>query len=101
MMTAVAAEASAILQRPRPWRHEGLFMGMHWLWWLFWIVTILVLVWAVWRGVVERRSSRRRARERASAEEELRTRFARGELGEEEFKRKMDTLREYRRRGSA
>ena len=69
---------------------------MHWLWWLFWIVAVLALVWAVWRGLAEKGSTHRRAREREAAEEELRTRFARGELTEEEFKRKLEVLREYR-----
>ena len=81
---------------PRSWHDGGLFIGMHWLWWLFWIGTIALLLWAVWRSVSEDRSVHRRSRDRESAEEALRERFAEGEIDEEELRHRMEILRQSR-----
>lgn len=90
--------ATVGLQMPRSWHDGGLFIGMHWLWWLFWIVTIVLLLWAVWRSVSEDRSTHRRSLARESAEEALRERFAEGEIAEEDFRHRMEVLRESRGR---
>lgn len=88
--------ASVGLQMPRSWHDGGLFIGMHWLWWLFWVVTIALLLWAVWRSVSEDRSVHRRSRDRESAEEALRERFAEGEIDEEELRHRLEVLRRSR-----
>ncbi|MFQ5535994.1 MAG: SHOCT domain-containing protein [Gemmatimonadota bacterium] len=75
------------------WHRGGLFMGMHWAWWLFWLVTLVVLVWAFWRLFADQANQRRAARELEQAEQELRTRFARGEIDEEEFRKRLTVLR--------
>lgn len=76
------------------WHHQGLFMGLHWAWWLFWIAVFAVLLWAVVRVVVERRLTRRAATAKESAEEALRTRFARGEIDVEELEERLRILRQ-------
>lgn len=81
---------------PRSWHHNGLYMGMHWGWWLFWILVLAVLVWAFVRYLGDERDRRRETDRKESAEEILRERFSQGELDEEEFARKMRTLRESR-----
>lgn len=75
------------------WHHEGLYMGMHWIWWLFWIGTLAVLGWAFWRLYADRAGARREAERMLQAEGMLRERFARGEIDEEELARKMTALR--------
>lgn len=85
-----------VQEMARDWHHEGLYMGMHWGWWIFWILVVAVLVWAFVRYASEERNRRLQAERRKSAEEILRARFGRGELSEEEFARKMRTLRESR-----
>ncbi len=79
---------------PMPWHNGGLFMGMHWLWWLFWLVTLAVLIGAFWRLFADRSSYHRTVEEEEAAEEVLRARFARGEIDEEEYARRLRVLRE-------
>jgi uncharacterized membrane protein len=76
-----------------PWHRQGLFAGMHWAWWLLWLATIAVLIWAFWRLAAERREAHARCREIVDAEEILRGRFARGEIGEAELVDGMRALR--------
>ena len=78
------------------WHHDGLFMGMHFGWWLFWIVMLALLAWAFWRLAAERREVSRHREEWEDAEEILRQRFARGEIDEEEFSRRLKVLDENR-----
>lgn len=87
---------TTLAQMPGSWHHEGLFVGMHWLWWLFWILVMVVVVWAFVRLARDERSRRDRASEREAAEEALRRRFAEGEIGEDEFLHRMRLLRESR-----
>ncbi len=75
-----------------PWHRQGLYMGMHWGWWLFWIVALGCFLWAFWRLREDRRETHRDATRRLDAEEELRTRYARGEIREEEFLQRMQVL---------
>ncbi len=72
-------------------------MGMHWAWWLFWIVVLLMVAWAFWRLFAERAEVHREAAGALRAEEALRERFARGEIDEDEFVRKLKVLQESRR----
>jgi putative membrane protein len=92
MMNAMTVVLMA--QMPRAWHDTGLFMGMHWGWWSFWILLLAVLGWGLWRVLADRTATRREEQRKEEAEEELRRRFARGELDEEEYARKLRTLRE-------
>ncbi len=76
------------------WHNGGLFMGMHWLWWGFWVVLFAVLGLAFWRLASDRAQTGRSVTEEEQAEEALRRRFANGEIGEEEFARRLKVLRE-------
>lgn len=80
------------LQAPTSWHHQGMYMGMHWGWWLFWLAALAILLWAFWRLLAERSDTHREAEEMLQAEEILRRRFARGELDEEEFARRLAAL---------
>lgn len=72
-----------------PW-HDG---GMHWGWGGFWILVALVLAVLLWGGMRSRSGGRRSGGVGRDAEEELRSRFARGEIDEEEFARRLEVLR--------
>jgi len=83
-----------LLRAPQSWHGGGMFVGMHWLWWTFWIVTLLVIGWAFVRLGADRSEAHRDLLRREAAEETLRQRFAAGEIDEEEYARRMKTLRE-------
>jgi len=76
------------------WHDRGLYMGMHWLWWIFWIFAALILAWGLASLVSDRAETRRGADRSRAAEEELRTRYARGEIDEDEFIHRMNVLRD-------
>lgn len=76
------------------WHEGGLFMGMHWLWWAFWVVLLALLLTAFWRLLADRSETRRSLGEEERAEEALRRRFAKGEIDEEEYARRLKVLRE-------
>ncbi len=78
------------------WHDGGMFMGMHWAWWSIWIVTLVILAWAFFRMFADRSETRRRQRDREHAEEALRERFARGEIDDQEFEARMESLRRSR-----
>jgi len=84
-------------QMPRSWHDGGMFIGMHWAWWGFWILTALVLGWALWRVAADRSDIHRQARREEEAEAELRARYARGEIDEDEFARRLEVLRKTHR----
>ena len=60
-----------------------------WLWMGVWIVGLLAMVWLLVRGTRERPTEQ-------DALEILRARFARGEIGKDEFERARDLLLEPR-----
>lgn len=91
MMSSVPTLA---LQMPRSWHDGGMFIGMHWGWWSFWILTLLVLVWGLLRVYADRSATHRQVRHEEAAEDELRRRFARGEIDDEEFAERLRVLRE-------
>lgn len=84
-------------QMPRSWHDGGMFMGMHWLWWSVWILTLALLLFAFWRVIADRSETHRQMESEEAAEEELRRRYARGEIDEEEFERRLRVLRETHR----
>ena len=65
------------------WWHMGWML-------IFWIVVIIVAVLAVQAGLASYRGP---AEAGISAEEILRRRYARGEIGKEEYERKLEDLR--------
>lgn len=85
-----------MMSQMQRWHDGGLFMGMHWLWWSIWILAILLLGWALLRLVADQRGTHRRVEREAGAEEQLRQRFARGEIDEEEYERRLRVLHETR-----
>lgn len=56
-----------------------------WIWMLFWIGALLLAVWLIVRNPAERPSSE-------DALAILRSRFARGEISQDEFERARDAL---------
>lgn len=83
-----------IAQMPTGWHHDGLFMGLHWIWWLFWIFVAFAVVWAFWRVVRDEGTRSRDEPRRETAEDVLRRRFSEGEIDEDEFRRRLRALRE-------
>lgn len=93
------------LQAPRTWwGHDGWMMGAHWGWWIFWLVAAVLLVWVLVRVLQSGEgtssgpggASGAGTRPEPDPEQVLRNRFARGEISEEEFRRRMEVLRESR-----
>lgn len=82
------------VQMPRSWHDGGMFIGMHWAWWGFWILTAFVLGWALRRAVAARPDTDRQVPREEDAEAELRARYARGEIDDDEFARRLEVLRE-------
>lgn len=62
-----------------------------WLWMGVWIIALLAMVWLLVRGTPERPSDQ-------DAFDILRTRFARGEINQQEFESARDLLNEPRAR---
>ena len=91
MLNPIAHPALQITGR---WHRDGMAMGLHWGWWVFWTGTFLVLLWGGWRLLADRSETRTRTRRSEGAEEELRRRFAEGDIDEEEFRRRLRILRE-------
>jgi putative membrane protein len=71
--------------------HEGGHMSMYWGWWVVWAILLIVLAWIAF--VPGARRGDKSSSEDVSPEEILKRRFARGEIGEEEFERRMKKLR--------
>jgi putative membrane protein len=61
---------------------------MGWMW-IFWVFVTVLIVWAV----RESATSRSRDEFSVSGEEILKRRYARGEVGKEEYERKLEDLR--------
>lgn len=73
---------------------SGMYMGLHWGWWLLWAVIVALLVWALARGLSGWGKREAPRSDPDSAEAILRSRFARGEISEEEFREREKVLRE-------
>lgn len=84
------------MQMSPEWHHQGLFMGLHWLWWLFWILVAFVVGWAFWQILRDERGLDREERRREEAEEALRRRSGAGEIDADEFLQGSRLLRESR-----
>ena len=63
-------------------------MGFMWLWWIFGIALIVAIVWAIAQA-----TSRGDNNGSPSAEEILKRRYARGEIDENEYRRRLEDLR--------
>ena len=74
------------------WHRGGMFMGVHWAWWLFITFGVVVLLWGFVRLVADRAATKRDAARLRQAEAELRARFARGEINEEQLANQLTTL---------
>lgn len=82
-----------ILAQARWGMHDGShWMGMHWGWWLFWLVLLAVLLWVLLRS--GSRTGGGPTSSGSDAEEELRRRYARGDISEEEYQDRLRVLRE-------
>jgi putative membrane protein len=68
---------------------DGWWWHMGWMW-PFWIVVIILIVFLVQRAST---SSQPPAESGVSAEEILKRRYARGEIGKEEYERKLEDLK--------
>ena len=64
------------------WWHMG------WMW-IFWVVFLVLIIWLLQRPSAEAR----RNEPEVSAEEILKRRYARGEIGREEYERKLEDVR--------
>jgi putative membrane protein len=71
------------------WPGHGMHMGGMWLWWLLAIAILLLVVWAVARAA--RPSGA--ARSADSPEATLKGRYARGEIDQAEYERRLRDLR--------
>jgi putative membrane protein len=58
--------------------------------WIFWIVLIVLIVWVVQRASI---SNRPPDQSPVSAEEILKRRYAQGEIGKDEYERRLGDLR--------
>jgi putative membrane protein len=76
------------------YHHLGGMSG-GWFTWPFWIAFVLIGLWLVWRVVGGGSAARRDGPrdEAPDAEEILKRRFARGEIGQEEYERRLSRLR--------
>lgn len=70
------------------WPMDG-HMGWMGFWWLLALVLLLVFVWALARGAAMNSPPR----DEDSPEAILKRRYARGELDEQEFERRLGNLR--------
>lgn len=77
--------------------YEGYGMGWHWLGWLgmafFWLIPILLLVAVVKYLMGDRRSNAPEDERKSDAMAVLEKRYARGEVGREEYLQKRDDLK--------
>lgn len=70
------------------WPMNG-HMGWMWLWWLFGLALLVLVVWAIARAAGGSGSGR----DGESPEAILKRRYARGELDEQEYERRLNNLR--------
>lgn len=90
--------AISLLQAFPQGHHEGMYMGLHWAWWIVWLAIGMALLWGLARTLAWHPTDASSSdRDRASAEEILRARYARGEISEPEFRDRTRALRQSRR----
>lgn len=70
------------------WPMDG-HMGWMWLWWLFGLALLVLVIWAIARAAGAPASRR----DEESPEGILKRRYARGELDEQEYERRLNNLR--------
>ena len=77
--------------------YEGYGMGWHWLGWIgmafFWLIPILLVVAVVKYLMGDRRSNATEDEKKPDALAVLEERYARGEVGREEYLQKRDDLK--------
>ena len=73
------------------WHWDGHHWGWMVLWWLFVLVVIAVIIWVV--VVLVRRSSAKKAQDKETPEQQLKNRYARGEIDRETYEQMLDDLR--------
>lgn len=75
--------------------HDGTMfgMGMGWLW-LIGLIALMAIVWAVSRAASGNRPTGGGAPRDRSPDDVLRDRFARGEIDEQEFRSRLNALRD-------
>ncbi len=83
-----------MLAQMQTWHGGGMVVGMHWLWWFFWIFVLCIIGWGVRRRSVDRSDAHKDVPRQEAAEDTLRRRFAVGDIGDEEYARRMKLLRE-------
>lgn len=66
--------------------HEGHFGGMHWMWWSILVIVVI--------GIFFGLSILRPGKSGDSAMDELRRRYARGEIDKKEFDERRSVLKE-------
>jgi uncharacterized membrane protein len=89
--------STALVQTFADGHHGGMFMGLHWAWWMIWLAIGAALIWALARMLLEPGPDRQPSGDGPrSPEEALRTRYARGEISDEEFTARSRTLRRSR-----
>lgn len=69
------------------WHGGGHMMGM-WLWWILGLVVIVLLIWLVTRLMAQGTGDSAN-----SPEQDLKRRFARGEIDQEEYNSRLKELR--------
>lgn len=67
----------------------GMGMGMGWMW-IFWVLVLAAIVFVL---VAAARAMHRSPTERESAEEILKRRYARGEIDQVEYQKRLEDLR--------
>lgn len=71
------------------WTDYGMHMGGMWLWWVVGLGVLLAVVWAMARAA----GAAPGPRPDESPETILKSRYARGEIGREEYERALTDLR--------
>lgn len=90
--------AISLLQAFPHGHHQSMYMGLHWAWWIVWLGIGVALVWGLARALAWHPTGTPSSdRDAASAEEILRSRYARGEISEVELRDRSRALGRSRR----
>lgn len=74
------------------WHSGGMFMGVHWAWWAFVLFGVAVVLWAFARVIADRAATKKDAARQRQAEADLRARYDRGEITEEQLTTQLAAL---------